>query len=79
MTDVRETGTQVFRELLPNLLPKGQADLPRGGFADGLLEIGVDNVFGRLWGRDVICHSSGYAGFPAAATANRIAGEALTD
>ena len=56
MTDVRETGTQVFRELLPNLLPEGQADLPRGGFADELLEIGVDNVFGRLWGRDgLIC------------------------
>ena len=119
MTDVRETGTNVFRELLPGLLPDG-ADLPRSGFADELLEIGIDNVFGRLWGREglsrrdrslvtlgilialrandelaihfqiartngltddeiaeVIYHSSGYAGFPAAATANRIAGESL--
>jgi 4-carboxymuconolactone decarboxylase len=119
MTDVRVTGTTVFRELLPNLLPDG-ADLPRSGFADELLEIGIDNVFGRLWGRDglsrrdrslvtlgilialratdelaihfqiartngltdaeiaeVIYHASGYAGFPAAATANKIAGEAL--
>lgn len=119
MTDVRETGTNVFRELLPGLIPDG-AELPRAGFADELLEIGIDNVFGRLWGRDglsrrdrslvtlgiltalratdelaihfkiartngliddeiaeVIYHASGYAGFPAAATANKIAGESL--
>ena len=121
MTDVHETGINVLRELLPGLMPEGQQDLPRGGFADELLEIGIDNVFGRLWGRDglsrrdrslltlgmlialratdelavhfkiartngltddeiaeVIYHSSGYAGFPAAATANKIAGEALS-
>lgn len=109
-----------MRELLPGLIPQGRQDLPRGGFADELLEIGIENVFGRLWGRDglsrrdrsiltlgilialratdelaihfqiartngltddeiaeIIYHSSGYAGFPAAATANRIAGEAL--
>ncbi len=121
MTDMRETGLSVFRELLPGVLPDvDAADLPRGGFADEFLEISLDNVFGRLWGRDglsrrdrslvtlgmlialrstdelalhfriartnglsddeiaeVIYHSSGYAGFPAAATANRIAGEAL--
>jgi 4-carboxymuconolactone decarboxylase len=120
MTDVRETGLNVFRELLPGIIPGGETDLPRGGFADELYEISVDNVFGRLWGRDglsrrdrslltlgmlialratdelaihfkiartngltddeiaeVIYHSSGYAGFPAAATASRIAGEAL--
>jgi 4-carboxymuconolactone decarboxylase len=120
MTDVRETGLNVFRELLPGIIPEEDVDLPRGGFADELFEISVDNVFGRLWGREglsrrdrslltlgmlialratdelaihfkiartngltddeiaeVIYHSSGYAGFPAAATANRIAGEAL--
>ena len=53
MTDVRETGLNVFRELLPGLIPDGRrSDLPRGGFADELFEISVDNVFGRLWGRD---------------------------
>lgn len=52
MTDVRETGLNVFRELLPGIIPEGQVDLPRGGFADELFEISVDNVFGRLWGRD---------------------------
>ena len=120
MTDARETGLNVFRELVPGLIRDGDKEIPRGGFADELLEIGVENVFGRLWGRDglnrrdrslvtlgilialratdelaihfkiartngltdeeiaeVIYHSSGYAGFPAAATANRIAGEAL--
>ena len=116
---MRETGINVFRELLPGLIPDG-ATLPDSGFADELLEIGIDNVFGRLWGREglsrrdrslvtlgilialratdelaihfkiartnglsdaeiaeIIYHSSGYAGFPAAATANRIAGESL--
>ncbi|RDH75741.1 carboxymuconolactone decarboxylase family protein [Mycolicibacterium moriokaense] len=119
MTDARETGLNVFRELMPGLLPDGD-DIPKAGFADELLEIGLENVFGRLWGRDglsrrdrslvtlgilialrahdelaihfkiartnglsddeiaeVIYHASGYAGFPAAATANRIAGESL--
>jgi 4-carboxymuconolactone decarboxylase len=120
MTDARETGLNVFRELLPDLIPDGDKEIPRGGFGDELLEIGLENVFGRLWGRDglsrrdrslvtlgilialratdelaihfkiartngltdeeiaeVIYHASGYAGFPAAATANRIAEEAL--
>jgi 4-carboxymuconolactone decarboxylase len=110
----------VMRELLPGFELEQQASPPRSGFAGELLEIGIDNLFGRLWGRDglsrrdrslvtlgmlialratdelaihfeiartngltdeeiaeVIYHSSGYAGFPAAATANRIAGEAL--
>ena len=86
------------------------------------MEIGIENVFGRLWTRDglsrrdrslvtlgilialrstdelkahftiarnngltddelaeVIYHASGYAGFPAAATARNVAAEALAD
>jgi len=121
MTDARETGLKVFRELLPGVLPEGDVELRGGGqFGDELLEIGMENVFGRLWGREglsrrdrslvtlgilialratdelgahfriartngltdeeiaeVIYHSSGYAGFPAAATANKIAYENL--
>lgn len=120
MTDVRETGMNVFRELMPGVLPDRNPNLPKGGFAEDLFEIAVDNVFGRLWGRDglsrrdrslvtlgmlialratdelaihfqiartngltddeiaeVIYHSSGYAGFPAASTANKVAGETL--
>ncbi|HKP43899.1 carboxymuconolactone decarboxylase family protein [Mycobacterium sp.] len=117
MTDVREQGLQVFRELLPRA---GEINLRDGKFGDELLEIGIDNVFGRLWARDglsrrdrslvtlgilitlratdelkahvqiarnngltedeiaeVIYHSSGYAGFPAANTACKIAREVL--
>jgi 4-carboxymuconolactone decarboxylase len=118
MTDVRETGLQVFRELMPGVLPDGDVDVRNGKFGDELLEIGIDNVFGRLWGREglsrrdrslvtlgilialratdelkfhvqiarnngltedeiaeVIYHASGYAGFPAANTACKVACE----
>jgi 4-carboxymuconolactone decarboxylase len=114
MTDVREQGLQVFRELLPGA--EIGDNLRDGKFGDELLEIGIDNVFGRLWAREglsrrdrslvtlgilialrateelsahvhiarnnglteeeiaeVIYHSSGYAGFPAANTACKIA------
>jgi 4-carboxymuconolactone decarboxylase len=120
MTDMREKGYQVFRELMPGMLPDGVNQMGAGGFADELLEIGVDSVFGMLWGRDglsrrdrslvtlgilialratdelvahvqiartngltedeiaeVIYHASGYAGFPAANTARRVAAEVL--
>jgi 4-carboxymuconolactone decarboxylase len=114
MTEVRDKGLQVLSELLPGV------DLPLrdGKFGDELLEIGVDNVFGRLWAREglskrdrslvtlgilialratdelkahvrigrnngltedeiaeIIYHSSGYAGFPAANTACHVARE----
>jgi len=122
MTDVRETGLQVFRELLPSAVPDGDVSLRDGKFGDELLEIGIDNVFGRLWGREglgrrdrslvtlgilialrateelkihfriartngltedelaeVIYHASGYAGFPAANTARKIAREVFDE
>lgn len=46
MTDVREKGLQVFRELLPGAVPDGDVHLRDGKFGDKLLEIGIDNVFG---------------------------------
>jgi 4-carboxymuconolactone decarboxylase len=119
MTDVREQGLQVFRELLPGAAPANMRD---GKFGDELLEIGIDNVFGRLWAREglsrrdrslvtlgilialratdeltfhvqiarnngltedeiaeVIYHASGYAGFPAANTACKIAREVFDE
>jgi 4-carboxymuconolactone decarboxylase len=119
MTDARETGLNVFRELMPGLLPDGEVNLG-SGYSSELFELSLENVFGRIWGREglsrrdrslvtlgmlialrandelgihfkiartngltddeigeVIYHSSGYAGFPAAATACRIAQEAL--
>ncbi|MDV3124109.1 carboxymuconolactone decarboxylase family protein [Mycobacterium sp. 21AC1] len=119
MTDAREQGLQVFRELLPGVEPALGGD---GGFGGELLEIGIDNVFGRLWGRDglsrrdrslvtmgiliamratdefeshvniarnngltedeiaeVIYHSSGYAGFPNANAAMKVAKRVLEE
>jgi 4-carboxymuconolactone decarboxylase len=119
MTNLRDEGLRVFRELLPGSLPDGDVGFD-GGFAPELMDIGVENVFGRLWARDglsrrdrslvtlgilialrasdelkfhfriartngltdeelaeVIYHASGYAGFPAANTANRAAEEAF--
>jgi 4-carboxymuconolactone decarboxylase len=119
MTNLRDEGLQVFRELLPGVLPDGDVDFG-GGFAPELMDIGIENIFGRLWTRDglsrrdrslvtlgilialrasdelkfhfqiarnngltdeelaeVIYHASGYAGFPAANTAKRVAVEAF--
>lgn len=119
MANLRDEGLQVFRELLPGVLPDGDVDFG-GGFAPELMEIGIESVFGRLWTREglsrrdrslvtlgilialrssdelkahfriartngltddelaeVIYHASGYAGFPAAATARNIAAEAF--
>jgi 4-carboxymuconolactone decarboxylase len=118
-TDVREQGVQVFRELLPGVLPDGDLEIAEG-FGSEMLPLVMDNVFGRLWTRDglsrrdrslvtlgilialratdelkihvriarnngltedeiaeVVYHSSGYAGFPAANSAMRIAGEVI--
>jgi 4-carboxymuconolactone decarboxylase len=121
---MRDEGLKVFREMLPGVLPDDvpneKFDFGRSDFAGELMEIGIENVFGRLWTRDglsrrdrslvtlgilialratdelkyhfpiavqngltedelaeVIYHASGYAGFPAAATAKNVAAEAL--
>jgi 4-carboxymuconolactone decarboxylase len=122
MTNLRAEGLQVFRELLPGVLPDGEVDFGRDGFASELMDIGVESVFGRLWARDglsrrdrslvtlgilialragdeleahfkiartngltdeelaeVVYHASGYAGFPAAATARNIGAKALAE
>lgn len=122
MTNLRDDGLQVFRELLPGVLP----DVPNdevdfsGGFAPELMDIGIESIFGKLWTREglsrrdrslvtlgilialrstdeltahfkiartngltddelaeVIYHASGYAGFPAAATARGVAVDAF--
>jgi 4-carboxymuconolactone decarboxylase len=51
MTDARTEGLQVFRELMPGLIPDGATSLGDGGFADELGELSIDNVFGSLWTR----------------------------
>lgn len=52
MTDAREQGVQVFRELLPGVLPDGPLNVRDGSFGDEILEIAMDNIFGNLWARD---------------------------
>ncbi len=38
--------------MLPGVLPNGEVDFGTDGFAPELMDIGVENVFGRLWTRD---------------------------
>ena len=121
MTNLREDGLRVFRELLPGVLPDGDVDVS-AGFAPELMDIGLENVFGKLWTREglsrrdrslvtlgilialrsdqelkfhfkiartngltddelaeVIYHATGYAGFPAAATAKNVADQAFAE
>lgn len=51
MTELRAKGLQVFREMLPGVLPDGDVDFHHG-FAPELMDIGVEGVFGRLWSRE---------------------------
>jgi 4-carboxymuconolactone decarboxylase len=119
MTNLRDEGLRVFRELLPGVLPDGDIDFG-DGFAPELMDIGIESIFGKLWTREglsrrdrslvtlgilialratdelkfhfkiarnngltdeelaeVIYHASGYAGFPAAATAKNVAVKAF--
>ena len=119
VTNWRDEGLKVFREMLPGVLPDGDVDFG-DGFAPEMMDIGVESVFGRLWSREglgrrerslvtlgilialraehemqahfkiarqngltddelaeVVYHSIGYAGFPAANTARTIAAKVL--
>jgi 4-carboxymuconolactone decarboxylase len=53
MTNLRAEGLRVFRELVPGGIPDDDADVDfGGGFAPDLIDIGIENIFGRLWTRD---------------------------
>jgi 4-carboxymuconolactone decarboxylase len=56
MTNLRDEGIQVMRELLPGLLPEdvpnSQLDFGRTGFAGELMDIGLESIFGKLWTRE---------------------------
>jgi 4-carboxymuconolactone decarboxylase len=51
MTDARTQGLEVFKELLPGLVPDGATSLSDGGVAGELGDLGLDHVFGALWNR----------------------------
>ncbi|KKC02961.1 carboxymuconolactone decarboxylase family protein [Mycobacterium nebraskense] len=120
MADPRTQGLDVFKDMLPGLIPDDATTLRDGGVADELGDLGIDHVFGALWTRpgldrrsrslvtlgalialratdelkfhfpialrnglsikeieEVIYHMTGYAGYPAAATARNVAREVL--
>jgi len=51
MTDARTDGLNVFKELMPGLIPDNLASLRGGSFADELADLSFDHVFGSLWTR----------------------------
>jgi 4-carboxymuconolactone decarboxylase len=51
MTDARMDGLNVFKELMPGLIPDNLASLRDGSFADELADLSFDHVFGSLWTR----------------------------
>lgn len=51
MSNLREDGLNVFREMMPGVLPDGDVSFG-DGFANELMEIGVEGIFGRLWTRE---------------------------
>jgi 4-carboxymuconolactone decarboxylase len=116
MNEIRSEGLNIFRDLLPDVLPDDQASLRDGEFGSALTELALDHVFAACWGRpgldlrarslvtlgalialrandelefhfpmalrngltieeleEVVYHSAGYAGYPAAVNARRIA------
>src|SRR6516165_8179545 len=54
MTDTRADGLEVFRELMPGIMPDDVKSLRDGGFAQELGELSLDHVFGSLWTRPVL-------------------------
>jgi len=120
MSDAHSEGLDVFKSMVPGLIPDNVTSLRDGGFADELGDLSIDHVFGALWTRpgldrrsrslvtlgalialradeelkihfqialrngltlteieEVIYHMTGYAGYPAAATARKLARDVL--
>lgn len=51
MADSHTEGLDVFKELMPGLIPDNVTTLRDGGFAEELGDLTVDHVFGALWTR----------------------------
>jgi 4-carboxymuconolactone decarboxylase len=51
MADSRSKGLDVFKEMLPGLVPDDVTSLRDGGIAGELGELTLDHVFGALWTR----------------------------
>ncbi|MGO9385460.1 MAG: carboxymuconolactone decarboxylase family protein [Mycobacterium sp.] len=51
MADSHTKGLDVFKEMMPGLIPDNVTSLRSGGFADELGDLSIDHVFGGLWTR----------------------------
>ena len=51
MTGAHTDGLDVFKEMLPGLIPDGLTSLRDGRFADELGDMSIDHVFGAVWTR----------------------------
>ena len=51
MTDIQKQGLDVFREMLPGLIPDDLTSIRDGGIADELGDLSIEHVFGALWTR----------------------------
>jgi 4-carboxymuconolactone decarboxylase len=45
MTDIRRQGLDVFREMLPGLIPDDLTSIRDGGIADELGDLSIEHVF----------------------------------
>jgi 4-carboxymuconolactone decarboxylase len=52
MTDDREKGIRLVREMIPAAAADVEGGMPAGAFAGELSELSLVNVFGRLWTRE---------------------------
>ncbi len=51
MADSHTKGLDVFKEMMPGLIPDNVTSLGDGGFADELGDLSIDHVFGAMWTR----------------------------
>ncbi len=51
MVDSHTKGLDVFKEMMPGLIPDDVTSLRDGGFADELGDLSIDHVFGATWTR----------------------------
>jgi 4-carboxymuconolactone decarboxylase len=51
MADSFTEGLDVFKEMLPGLVPDSATSLRDGSFADELGDLSIDHVFGAMWTR----------------------------
>jgi 4-carboxymuconolactone decarboxylase len=51
MADTDSKGLDVFKDMMPGLIPDNVTSLRDGGFADELGDLSIDHVFGALWTR----------------------------